>query len=294
MGEHSLPPELERQIFEMAARSRPTSIPRLMRVAWRVKHWLEPLLYHTLIFNMNPIDGFPRCTIETFNRIVRTKPGSFLRDSVRRVVGRHLSFNNISNILTACPGIEHLNITVARELAHLPPPPRGFDALPLKKLHCDLNVFVDFDTPLAVPAFAHLTHLELFDFLDHHGNTEAEVYARWATLGSLPHLTHLALPYFRSRGNKPILRDVLALCKSLCALLVLRAPEPGTPFPEEIAFLQNNDMRVVLLGGYTLWQAGALTGADIWARADKLISQKLSGEVSRGTLYLDLAPSFNP
>ncbi|KAJ6480484.1 hypothetical protein C8R47DRAFT_1284838 [Mycena vitilis] len=231
--------------------------------------------------------------METFNRVVRTKPGYFLRDSVRRVVGRHLGFKNISNILTACPGVEHLNITVARQLAHLPPPPLGVDALPLKKLHCDLNIFVDFDAALSVRAFAHLTHLELFDFLDHHGNTEAEACARWAILGSLPHLTHLALPYFRSRSNKPILRDVLALCKSLCSLLVLRAPDPSTPLPEDIAFLQNNDMRVVLLCGYTLWQAGALKRADVWARADKLISQRLSGEVSRGTLYLDLAARFN-
>jgi hypothetical protein len=34
-----LPYELERVIFEIAAVSRPTSIPNLMLTAWRVKDW---------------------------------------------------------------------------------------------------------------------------------------------------------------------------------------------------------------------------------------------------------------
>jgi hypothetical protein len=34
-----LPTELERQIFELCALSRPVRIPKLMLVAWRVKEW---------------------------------------------------------------------------------------------------------------------------------------------------------------------------------------------------------------------------------------------------------------
>jgi hypothetical protein len=34
-----LPAELEREIFEIAGLSRPTSIVTLMRVAWRVNEW---------------------------------------------------------------------------------------------------------------------------------------------------------------------------------------------------------------------------------------------------------------
>ncbi|KAJ6538362.1 hypothetical protein DFH09DRAFT_1398713 [Mycena vulgaris] len=54
----TLPPDLERSIFELAAlRTHRVTIPKLMRVAWRVKHWLEPLLYHTLVFGTaDPID----------------------------------------------------------------------------------------------------------------------------------------------------------------------------------------------------------------------------------------------
>ncbi|KAJ7126167.1 hypothetical protein C8R44DRAFT_121208 [Mycena epipterygia] len=34
-----LPPELERQIYEICALSRPVLIPKLMLVAWRAKEW---------------------------------------------------------------------------------------------------------------------------------------------------------------------------------------------------------------------------------------------------------------
>lgn len=36
-----LPFDVEHTIFEMCARSRPTSIPTFMLVAWRVKEWYE-------------------------------------------------------------------------------------------------------------------------------------------------------------------------------------------------------------------------------------------------------------
>ncbi|KAJ7883939.1 hypothetical protein B0H14DRAFT_3857247 [Mycena olivaceomarginata] len=53
--------ELERYILELAASSRPVSIPKLMLVSWHVKEWVEPLLYHTLAisdYQKKPIDGY--------------------------------------------------------------------------------------------------------------------------------------------------------------------------------------------------------------------------------------------
>ncbi|KAJ7879703.1 hypothetical protein B0H13DRAFT_1571256, partial [Mycena leptocephala] len=48
-----LPPELERIIFELAAFVNPASMPSLLLVAPRVKIWIEPLLYETLIITPN-------------------------------------------------------------------------------------------------------------------------------------------------------------------------------------------------------------------------------------------------
>jgi hypothetical protein len=39
----SLPPELERVVFEISALSRPIDIPNLMLIAWRVKEWYVTL-----------------------------------------------------------------------------------------------------------------------------------------------------------------------------------------------------------------------------------------------------------
>ncbi|KAJ7912448.1 hypothetical protein B0H13DRAFT_2660086 [Mycena leptocephala] len=83
----TLPLELECRIFETAALSRPVSIPAMMHVAWRVKHWLEPLLYRTLAFTDSKrlLDGFPFLNQGIFERLVRTKP-ALLRDTVRNVM----------------------------------------------------------------------------------------------------------------------------------------------------------------------------------------------------------------
>ncbi|KAJ7663250.1 hypothetical protein DFH06DRAFT_346612 [Mycena polygramma] len=154
MAEPALPPELERQIFEIAAHTCPFSIPDMMRVAWRVKHWIEPILYHTLIFYMNPPEGFHRCTIDIFRHIARTKPEFFLRNSVRKVVVRYMG-DDLGDILTECPDIESLDIVGT--LTNCPSLPRGFGALRLNERRCDLNEFVDFDRitprPLAIPPF---------------------------------------------------------------------------------------------------------------------------------------------
>ncbi|KAJ7095067.1 hypothetical protein C8R44DRAFT_813875 [Mycena epipterygia] len=44
-----LPPELERLVFESAALSHATDIPNLILVAWRIKNWVEPLLYRAVL-----------------------------------------------------------------------------------------------------------------------------------------------------------------------------------------------------------------------------------------------------
>ncbi|KAJ6505111.1 hypothetical protein C8R45DRAFT_544408 [Mycena sanguinolenta] len=46
--EPTLPPELERRIFEIAALACPVRIPTLMLVARRVKFLVEPLLYRVV------------------------------------------------------------------------------------------------------------------------------------------------------------------------------------------------------------------------------------------------------
>jgi hypothetical protein len=75
----TLPLDLERQIFETAALSRPVSIPNMMGVAWRVKHWWRDQL-DLILFSDPPS--------YTFFHTVHRKPAPFLRDTVRNVMIR--------------------------------------------------------------------------------------------------------------------------------------------------------------------------------------------------------------
>ncbi|KAJ6461536.1 hypothetical protein DFH09DRAFT_1229094, partial [Mycena vulgaris] len=106
----AFPFDVERIILEMTALSRPVSIPALMLVAWRVKDWVEPWLYRTLVIGTDTIDGIPRCDMETFRRIARTKPPFFLRDSVRNLMVYSVPAEDAQHITSLCSAVENVYI----------------------------------------------------------------------------------------------------------------------------------------------------------------------------------------
>ncbi|KAJ6580665.1 hypothetical protein B0H19DRAFT_1250973 [Mycena capillaripes] len=106
----TLPTDLERVIFETAAHARPQSIPKLMLVAWRVKLWLEQLLYQTMMVGLasnldvpigHPI--FPTNLLHLIQPTPTRVPGDFVR---------HLflvaNIDDARAILSACCRIENL------------------------------------------------------------------------------------------------------------------------------------------------------------------------------------------
>ncbi|KAJ7629850.1 hypothetical protein B0H17DRAFT_1091096 [Mycena rosella] len=116
----ALPPELERQIFEICALFRPVSIPKLMLVAWRVKQWIEPILYRTVV--IGALESATRDTefpVFTFD---------ILQASIRRCA-------------TIC---------------HAYPPPHPFFS---QITHLELFNVVDDTTIQTLPLIPHLTHL---------------------------------------------------------------------------------------------------------------------------------------
>ncbi|KAJ6574558.1 hypothetical protein B0H19DRAFT_1254249 [Mycena capillaripes] len=74
-GSPPLPPELERKIFEICTYAQPVSIPNLMLVAARVKEWLEPLLYVTIVvegdLTFQSMKELPRVTIKIMLSIIQ-------------------------------------------------------------------------------------------------------------------------------------------------------------------------------------------------------------------------------
>ncbi|KAJ7864069.1 hypothetical protein B0H13DRAFT_2671288 [Mycena leptocephala] len=286
-----LPLDLERQIFELAALSRPVLIPNLMRVAWRVKFWLKPLLYRTLLFNGSHVlddflGHFPVCNLDTFTYIARARPESF--NAVRNVMATRLYSKDMNTIIRACPNIENLFMMISDcalySSAH--PTPPGFDILPLRRLYCHLSRIVDLEfMKLDLPAFSHITHLELFTEMQL-DESEDESFWRWSKLAELPELTHLAL---NSTGQMNACVHLLSVSRSLAALIILCAPSQLRDGESAKMDLLMDDPRFVMmeLNRYIKdWQQGILVGRDHWARADAFIAKRLSGEIEHRIFFL--------
>ncbi|KAJ7629604.1 hypothetical protein B0H17DRAFT_545601 [Mycena rosella] len=111
ISEPRFPPDLEREIFEICALSRPRTIPSLMLVASRVKEWVEPLLYRIIAVSDSRNESLPPFTCDILVRTIRAKPVHFLAKYVRHLYltpGRRNDREHVSDILPACTGVTSL------------------------------------------------------------------------------------------------------------------------------------------------------------------------------------------
>ncbi|KAJ7739500.1 hypothetical protein B0H14DRAFT_2990824 [Mycena olivaceomarginata] len=262
-NEPRLPAELEQVIFETTAHIRPLSIPTLMLIAWRVKKWVEPLLYQTIVVSDSGADA------DAKNLEGHRKP--FRCRTIYRVVQQSKSFPGNSEavpkvLLTACRSVENLWLSTAgpTTLFHL------VEDLPLKRLYCDLRYLfgiqrqIDFSHRL----FTQITHLEVF------GGLLSGPEERWKQLAHIPHLTHLSFSHeYSVAGFLTILRT----CTLLRVLIVRESSNwictaiERSPDGAEII----RDPRFVKLGRREPeldWRRGAWHGGrDYWAHAEECV-----------------------
>ncbi|KAJ7089493.1 hypothetical protein C8R43DRAFT_1050599 [Mycena crocata] len=276
-----LPVDLEREIFEMAARSRPCSIPTLMLVASRVKAWVEPLLYRT-IFIFHKYDlvaaGYPTLHCSgSLPHVIREKSITLLFTSVRNVYLSDVSGEEATWLLSTCLQIENLFMMGFRLEEHL----TALAVIQLKRLCCSLaEIFpsiskIDFTHRL----FAHLTHLWHFA---HVGKTEL-----WSGLALVPHFTHLA---FSNPGFLPLYLGFLDVCKSLQVLVHLKLGG-GSYETGGVTILQlAENHRFVSMNCMDYrpdWLIGAHTGIDFWSKAEDFVARRKAGQVPAGQYKLD-------
>ncbi|KAJ7157714.1 hypothetical protein C8R43DRAFT_1125381 [Mycena crocata] len=138
----TLPTELEREIFELTALSRPVSIPKLMRISWRVKDWVEPFLYRTLVVcdknSRNKIIEFPSCDVESFTLQTKSECTSVRNLMLDLTSQDSPSEAQIPTILSASPGVENLYITVNN--LSLVEPFSSNHISALRHLHCNIEI----------------------------------------------------------------------------------------------------------------------------------------------------------
>ncbi|KAJ7165146.1 hypothetical protein C8R46DRAFT_304961 [Mycena filopes] len=287
-----LPPELERDIFELVVASSGTKcIPSLLLVARRVKLWLEPLLYRIAL--VGPARPERRTLEKSGNALLAADvlaaaiprlPAAFLHTHVQHVFvdSRGYSFASRDTILAALTGATDLfllNILDAPSLL------ANVRRMPLRRLQANLGSLfggtresplvgrVDFGCAL----FAHLTHLAVFDNL---GSADAGTTREWAGgLAALPALTHLS---FEHDQVHPLFKEVLGgrVCAALCVFVVLVDPDSEQgPLKAE---LEQYERALVMddhktYEGEKDWYRGAQGLDDYWERAEELLKERKLG-----------------
>ncbi|KAJ7438925.1 hypothetical protein B0H11DRAFT_2254240 [Mycena galericulata] len=260
------PPELEREIFEICAQSRPVSIPKLMLVAQ-----VEPLLYRIMAVNWDqPPSGFPQYTVDIVLRAIHSKPPGFFDAAVRHLM-LWLSDEyeyDAEPILAACTGIHNLMITEAPD-SWLP----LIVSLPLTRLYIDFAPFMEAVSSKHTLCW-HLMHLDLT-------STVKDPNSTCAALVALPQLTHLS--FFDSKFV-PVCARLLESCICL-RVLACRTPHALTPMRQYLPAL-TQDVRFVLAGAFfdadvyaEDWHLGAQGGADYWIQAEVFIAKRRSREI---------------
>ncbi|KAF8155327.1 hypothetical protein K438DRAFT_1987043 [Mycena galopus ATCC 62051] len=271
----AFPPELEREVFEICAVSRPVTIPKLMLVARRVKEWVEPLLYRIICLGprLPPASGFPGFFMEIIMLAMRRKPSSFFETAVRHLmIDYYQDRDEVDKILDVCTGVQHLSIDVAEA------PDSWLDRIvsfPLERLQIHSHKSL-----IRVLAPEHtlcrrLTHLEITGFIPDGAHAVCDA------LIALPHLSHLAFSNSQFVHSCP---QLLESCKHLRALVF------RTLFTEEIqthhAVLERN-VRFVQFSweflraneGTVDWHIGAQGGVDSWTKIEHFIAKRRSREI---------------
>ncbi|KAF8198875.1 hypothetical protein K438DRAFT_1823871 [Mycena galopus ATCC 62051] len=268
------PPELERAIFEFAARSCPTKIPTLMQTAWRVKHWVEPLLYRVIHISSTParqMSGFPIVPIDVLVQAILNKRSALL-NAVEFLFLENMPLSPagpiVDVILLACPRLTNLFSSIP--LSNL----QGLASLRrLRRLAVDTTDLLhphpaDFTPPL----FGNVTHFELLDV------PPGPDASRYADLVLIPSLTHISF------NCKPLLHELYPLLERRTRLEYIVLLSPDLHPHRVMRQIRHSDERFVQIGQTNFradWFSSARGGRDYWDLAEAFIAARRAGRVPR-------------
>ncbi|KAJ7656029.1 hypothetical protein DFH06DRAFT_1199987 [Mycena polygramma] len=283
----SLPPEIERQVFELSALADSRTIPRLLPVARRVNIWIEPLLYRIVsVVDLSPEHRNKHQIPEhVFHKMLESKPLPLWLDQTRQLSVAIRGGDHMEQVLSMCRNTSNLALILhphdlfggyklAKSLALVA-------KMPLVRLSAHIgSLFHPDAADFSHPVFARLTHLTLLDtFADH---------MMWATdLGKLPYLTHVSLNFpsscYPTAPHDKFVREVFRSCVLMEVFIFCcdgnEALHGNIPY---YPYLADDPRSLLLAMGNFLedWGIGAEGGADYWVRAERFIKQRQSGEIS--------------
>ncbi|KAJ7182354.1 hypothetical protein C8R43DRAFT_966977 [Mycena crocata] len=265
-----LPTELEKEIFELVAENCFPGIPGLLLVAQRVKVWIEPMLYRTLIVAASELHGDivdkPRRIIspEKFLEVLNSRPASFLHHHVRHLFLCQFAIDEAEKILTKCGGVQDIVFSGSTHPTFLP----LLSAIAPRRLDMRLK---DLFRPVAIDLsnmlFSRLTHLCVDSY-----DIDADNWQPWVGLATLPCLTHLA---FFSVDSPEFLTNTLTRCPRLSMLVALwlKTSDVDEGLTEALVH-DKRFLQLVVEDFLKDWQTGAFGGQDYWSRAEAIIRQR--------------------
>ncbi|KAK6984067.1 hypothetical protein R3P38DRAFT_3108972 [Favolaschia claudopus] len=278
----SLPPELEREIFETASVRNPESIPTLLLLCRRVNIWILPFLYRVFVMSARLNQAALDSILHAFN----SKPPEFLESTVRHLfLHKFANIDKYKNLLAKCTGTINLSLDVDVELTSLLPlhMPR------LQRLAITVPSFRDPDWSWTA-SFTSITHLDLFQGADCGGMASKTKWQKWAGLATLPSLTHLALSPSIAEGILQRITEEMPRILLLVVTCYSWGRGEGILFAEN-SLLTVRDPRIVVIviqAKYEEdWRLGAWGGDDAWVRAEEFVARKRAGEVEDSCYLID-------
>ncbi|KAF7291221.1 hypothetical protein MIND_01265600 [Mycena indigotica] len=267
------PPELEREIFEIAVLSYPSALPAVLRVARRVQHWIEPLTFRVLCLNRS---AKAKAFVKTLRRLKKLEP-----PQTKRITSgiRHLFFDlrglctveETKDILRACNNL--YDFAAIGDFSHPGLLPILANLRITRLAICFEVLFGGLaEVDLMHPTLLGITHLDVFDPVSSLiGPNQVSLDE---LLPQLPSLTHLCLN--NENPNERIFR-LLKNCPHLKLLVVLA---PGRT--DQINFdpsdpRENKDDRLVYgtFGDYwAQWESGAHGSPNFWTIAENVVARR--------------------
>ncbi|KAF4597933.1 hypothetical protein EYR38_006325 [Pleurotus pulmonarius] len=232
-----LPPELQRDIFELTALAYPQLAPKLLLVASRsdVPSRIEPVIYRVIVLD------YPFKGVDLFMRTLESKPSSFFAKHVKTLcLTASVTFPYCTRVLSVCTGVEDL-------ICWCPSPVSGLLPLisnhPLRKLSIKMETLfpVEAAPDFTHPIFRFITHLDIVN--PRSGPDDAH----WHGLANLPRLTHLAIGdlfYWQEKDITNTIPFLLENCENLEALILVCGNEE---IREAIKSSCGDDGRLVVL-----------------------------------------------
>ncbi|KAJ7171322.1 hypothetical protein C8R46DRAFT_1088170 [Mycena filopes] len=286
-----LPPDLERLIFEDAARSHPRGIPTFVLVAWRIKSWLEPFLYRVLCIadtKTRKKDGFRVLSAETVLRAFESRPHTLFMAGVPECLFFHSTppeyapSATLNALLSACPHITTLSSSIGLGASL-----NALQSLQnLRRLSINArDLFYPAAVDFAHPLFRKITHLELFENPDEH---EVQVaLPSYATMVTIPNLSHVAFNGVWLCGvMRPLFQAHGGAAARLRCFVFLSTGEPlhGPRFPLFVHVAQTDFV------GH--WLRGVHKGEDYWSLAEEFIAAKRARRVPHNLYKILDRPPF--